>query len=80
MNPEDWKSFEKVSLALVVDSNKRDKIRLRYNKYKNLDLDNLKEIMTSRIGLTRIPKEIMEKCSNLKVLELKSSKILEVWA
>ena len=42
---------------------------LKYNKYRHLDLSNLKQINVSRAALTHISKWIRE-CHNLKILDL----------
>lgn len=48
--------------------------RLRYSKYRHLDLSNLKHICLESAELTSMPKW-MNECTNLKKLELRSNKI-----
>ena len=65
-------------LVEEVDRKEEDRShRLRYNKYRHLDLSNLKHVSLESAELTSMPKW-MNECTNLKKLELGSNKIKRI--
>jgi Leucine-rich repeat (LRR) protein len=75
-NREEWETVDKVCRALVLGDDK-EKERLKYKKYRQLDLSNLKHIEVKAMGLKELPSWLRE-CHNLQTLELADNHISAV--
>ena len=70
-SPDKWRTMDNVANKLVLkeDTNSDGKpIYLKYNKYRHLDISNLREIVAFKVNMQKIPKWLKE-CSGLIKLD-----------
>ena len=75
---EDWKVFELVCQALILEDNAEEKNKLKYKKYSHLDLENLKSLIYTGKKWVKFPRSILAKCPNLEYFNAVESNIKEL--